>query len=588
MKSDRGETETDETAEQDVATFRIAIVAELGPREAFRTGPRAEPSALAISRANFGEVMSELCASFAVDVPDPLEPSAPPLRVDLRLGDLKALRPDGLVDAVAPLRALAEGKRLLEEARRAGRTGPELRAHLARVLPRESWAAALVGTSPSPTAPAPAAPPAAAPSAIDDLLDRVDVTAPAEPTAQASGRDPVSALVSAVARSARASNRPNAPARDPAPAANASATLVQSLLVHPEVRRLERLWRSVKLLVDAADPRAGVEVYVVAVADEEIEPTLDAFAESDSGAFDLLVLGDELAPTAASLARARHAASVGESMNTAVLVSGTPELVGATDLPSLGRTLRKLSTVDDPRAVATRAAAADEAMRWLFVTLNGPLVRGPYDAENVRAKGLGLAQDPNDPTSWVAALPAFALAALTAKSFSKTGWPTPVTAPSTTIDGLVVRESSERGTSAGIVTDAFVSDDAARELAQAGIIAFGAVPNRDSAYVLHAPCMYRPKGPVAKAAEGSLADSLFVGSLVRALRELGDLVPEGTPNAKVGQVAEVVLRDLWHMAAPPGPEISCTAKGGTLAVRVRPHRFAGVGLEEITLGVPLR
>lgn len=588
MKGERTQTDDDTTEGDDVATFRIAVIAELGPREAYRTGPRAEPTATRATRASFGEVMSELCPSFAVDVADPVDANAAPLRVDLRFTDVKSMRPDGLVDAVAPLRALAEGRRLLEDARRAGRTGPELRAHLARVLPRESWAGALLGapSAPSPS-PAPTAGASAGGSVIDDLLDQVDVPASPEAAAPA-GRDPVSALVSAVARSARSSGRSNAPARNAAPATDASARLVASILAHEEVRRLERLWRSLKLLVDSADARSGVEIYVVAVADDELEPTLDAFAEADSGAFDMLVLGDEVSASAAHLARARHAANVGASMSAAVLVSGTPELVGATDLTSLGRTLRKLSTVDDPRAVAARAAASDEAMRWLFTTLNGPLVRGPYDAENVRVKGLGLAQDPGDPGSWVAALPAFALAALTAKSFAKTGWPTPVTAPTVMLDGLVVRESEDRGTTAGIVTDAFVSDDAARELAQAGLIAFGAVPNRDSAYVLHAPCMYRPKGPVAKNAEGTLADALFVGSLVRALRELGDLIPEGTPPAKAGKVAEVVLRDLVSMAAPPGPEIRCTVEGATLTVHVRPHRFAGVGLEEISLDVPLR
>lgn len=583
-------------AESDVPTFRVVAVAALAPGDRHRTGPRGEPTATLVDGANFSEVMATLTSSFVVDVEDPFDAAAPPLRVDVRLHDLKSMRPDGLVDAAAPLRALAEARRLIDEAPRAGRNDTELRAHLARVLPRPEWAGHLLAgaprtevASPAP-GPTPAAAASKAASGIDSILDMVDGgsdRAPADTPPAARGNDPIGALVSAVAKSAR----PPAHRAPPGSAKTATAAiskLLDALVSHPEMRRLEQLWRSVRLLVDHAPSRSGVEVYVIAAADDEVVATLDALAESDAGGFDLVVLGDVLTPTASDLALAKHAAGVGEAINAPVLFSGSTALVGAKDLASVGRSTRKLSASEDPRAVAARAAAGEDSMRWLFVTLNGPLVRAPWTAETSRLRGLAFSEDASDPSRWIAALPAFALAALCAKSFAKTGWPTPITAPHVMLENLVVREVVDGGATAALSVEAFVSDDAARELAQAGFISFGGVPNRDSAYLRFAPCFHRPRAAVAKPAEGTLADALFVGSLVRALRELTDVIPPGTPPAKVTKVAEVVVRDLLSMAAPPGPEVEARVAGAQLSILVRPHRFAGVTLEEISLEVPLQ
>jgi type VI secretion system ImpB/VipA family protein len=596
VESDAGDAEGGERAEaEDMPAFRVVVLAELGPTESHRTGPRSEPTAVPITRASFAEVMAAVAASFVIDVPDPFDAAAAVLRVDLRLEDLRSFRPDGLLEAALPLRALAEARRLIDEVPRSGRSASELRAHLARVLPRPEWAARLVGSDPAAATSASPPTPNASDAGIDSILDMVDAKAPSEgratpPDAPAARneRDPIASLISSVAKSAR----PPAPrAAGPSPTAvtTAMARLLGAIVAHPEMRRLERLWRSLRLLVDHAASERGVEIYVIATSgDDELAATLDAQADSDAGGFDLVVLGEVLTPTARALEAAKHAAGVGEAIHAPILVSGTPELVGARDLAALGKSSRQLSSVDDPRAVAARAAASHDAMRWMFVALNGPLLRAPWDAQTGRVRGLPFAEDPTDASAWIAALPAFALAALCAKSFARTGWPTPVVAPQTMLDGLAVRETADGGITAALAVEAFVSDDAARELAQAGLIAFGGVPNRDSAYVRFVSSFFRPAGPAPKAAEGNLADALFVGSLVRALRELTDAIPASTADAKIGEVAVVVVRDLLSMAPRPGPEVEARAADGVLRVSIRPRRFAGVTLEEIALEVPLR
>jgi type VI secretion system protein ImpC len=543
--------QANEEDELDVPTFRVIVVAELAPRQAFRTSEGPEPAPHAIERTTFDEVMGKLATSFVVEVPDPVDASLSPLRVDLRFDDVRSLRPDGLLEALEP------------------------------VIPRAEWSRKL---APAAKANVPAAPQTNG-DALDSILDKVDVAAKKP---KAADKDPIGSLVSAVAKSARPP-KPTSGSGGPAAssARQATADLIGSLLAHEEVRRLERLWRSVRLLVDHADRRKGVEVFVLSAADDDVDAVLDALAESETGAFDLVVLGETLTPSAHVLSRARRAAAAGEAMHSPVLASGSPELVGASDLAALGKSRRKLSATDDPRAVATRAAASDDSMRWLFVALNGPLLRAPYDAQTGRVRDLPFTQSDGDEGAWVAALPAFALAALCAKSFVATGWPTPVTAPAVMLDGLVVRNATDAGTTAALAVEAFVSDDASSELADAGLIAFGGVVNRDSAYVRSATSMFRPAAAAPKRAEGSLADALLVGTLVRGLRELAEAIPAGTPPAKIGQAAEAIVAELLSMAEPPGPEISARAIGDRLELRIKPRGFAGVTLGELSLDVPL-
>ena len=570
----------EQDVETDVPAFRIAVVAELTPREEFRTAEARDPTALSVHRTTFDETLAKLVPPFTIDVDDPF--GGAPLPIDLRWQALRDLRPDGLVDTTPLLSALLEAKRVLSDAGSAKRGPAEVRAHLARLLPREGWAAALTdgaAASPAPAAPAVTTPEA---SSLDALLDKVDLTTPAE----SPGADPISSLLSAVTKSSRPKGA--APAGATANVDAAFVRVLSSILAHDEVRRLERLWRSVKLLVDHADPRRGVEVFLVSASDAEIDGVLEALGDADSGAFDLVVLGDELRATASSLERGKRAAAAGEAMHAPVFVSGSAELVGGTDLASLGRGSRKLSTQDDARSVAVRAAAADDAMRWLFVALNGVWLRAPYDMAGSRLRGISFQQPTDDERSWVCAWPAFALAALCAKSFAETGFPTPITAPAQGLSGLVVREVSDRGASAAVATEAFVSDSVSRELADAGLVCFTGIANRDAVHVLTARALARSGGAAPKAAEGTLADALFVGSIVRALRELGAAIPPSTPEAKIGAVAEAVLLEMFAGARPHGPEVFAEAKNGVLSLRIVPHRVAGVTLEELSLELPLR
>jgi hypothetical protein len=79
--------------------------------------------------------------------------------------------------------------------------------------------------------------------------------------------------------------------------------------------------------------------------------------------------------------------------------------------------------------------------------------------------------------------------------------------------------------------------------------------------------------------------------LVQFLHTFCSKLPSNSDPAEAGPVVEGALWTLFESAPPGGLEISTrsgSADGGTfVAVTVRPRRFLGVTLEEISLEMPL-
>lgn len=603
--------------------LRIVVLSELTGRAEYATGPTPHPDPLPIDKASFDRVMEQLAPSIAIEIADPFAASEP-LRIDLRWRELKALRPDAIVEQVPVLRALVDAKRIVQGVKERRVSAADARTQLARILPRPSWAEALtsevVETSAArPQAPAPATP-AAAPAAkaasgnpLDDLLSMVDIgTKPAAPSPAPTRAAPeaaepspqgaakYSAIVSAVAKSARGdrSAPPAIVGSAPERVEKAFARILSDILQHPEVRRIERAWRGLKLLVDNADARAGVELDVIPVETASIEDALRRLAdragqESSRAPIDLFVVDDEVQATAAARERLERWGQMAESFRAPMIVNGHASMLGADDLPALGKTLRRVAAGDDPGSIAVRGLASREAARWITIALNGVLVRLPYSAQTARVRDLPFAEEPTDRGAHVFAGAAFVIAALCAKSYVKNGWPTAITGPRDGLLGnLPVYEITEAGHTSAIPLETFVTQDAQNEVARAGITMLSCAANHDAAIVGKAPVLYR--GPTAGGradapATSTLADQLFVGRLANAIEQLAAALPgDADPNA-AGEVARLTLAELFENAGPSGPEIAVKVDSArrVLEVTVRPRRFAGVSLEEITLGAAL-
>jgi type VI secretion system ImpC/EvpB family protein/type VI secretion system ImpB/VipA family protein len=590
----------------DDRTLRVAVVAEVVPGADWSTGRTPPLDAVRIDAETFDAVMGQLAPSFAIEVDDPFGESEPPLRVDLVWRDRKAMRPNEIVEQVPALRALVDARRVVQDVATGKASADSARAQLARILPRATWADALVSevrsapVNPAPTAKPPSAPAAAAARAagngagggLDALLDMVDVSEPSpmsdEPGAT---RGELSRVVAAVARSARPGTRRAVVGTAPQRLEHAFRNLLDSILRHPEFRRLEATWRGLRLLVEHCDRKSGVEVDVVCAGREAVTDALRRLAEGDAerSPVDLVIVDQRIEPVAADLALLEKWAGLAEVLLAPIVVAGHPTMLGVESLERVARSTSQLSASDDGRAVALRSVAAREASRWVAIVLNDPLVRQPHTQATSRQQQPPFEEDAHDLDAHVFANGAYVVGALCARSHGRLRWPTAILGPRDgAVGNLPVHTVRDRGEEAAIPLQVAPSEDAVREVAKAGLIVLTCAPNTDTVLLARAPVLHRGGGG-SGSASATLADQLFVGRFARAVQQVASAIPHDTDPRAAEEVARIALHEMFQHAAPPGPEIAAKvdAARGALVVTVRPRRFAGIALEELTLGAAL-
>jgi hypothetical protein len=152
-----------------------------------------------------------------------------------------------------------------------------------------------------------------------------------------------------------------------------------------------------------------------------------------------------------------------------------------------------------------------------------------------------------------------------------------------------------------VPTEVFLSTDTQRDLARSGVLALASAPNSDAAYVLSAPTAYvtPPKRtydsastePEVRLDRVSLGDQLFVARLAQFLRALCSKLPPSLDPKEAQELVQGALWALFEDASPGSIELAAQGEGrpeGTVVqVMVRPRRFLGVQLEEVSLEMPL-
>jgi type VI secretion system protein ImpC len=596
------------------SAFRLVVVAELVAGTDWSTGRTPTLDPIPIDAETFDRVMGQLAPSLAIEVADPFGGDDPALRIDLLWRDRKSMRPNEIVEQVPALRALVDARRVVQDVATRKLSADQARAQLTRILPRPSWADALVSevrTAPAPTpaARAPAASPAASSPArttsgnggsrkggLDALLDMVEVGAAAEPAPASAGPAPVenelSRVVAAVARGARGAQAPRAVVGSaPQRLERAFQNLVDSILRHPEVRRLEATWRGLRLLIEHCDHRSGVEVDVVSAGRDAVTAALARLGEADGerAPVDLVLVDQHVEPIAVDMALLNSWAGHAQGLLAPIVLAGDPTMLGVDSLERAARSTSALSASDDGRAVAFRALASHEASRWLAIVLNDPLVRAPYTPSTARQQEPPFEEDAHDTGAYVFASGAYVVGALCARSHARLRWPTAITgARDGVIGNLPVHTVTEHGHEAAIPLEVVPSEDSVKEVAKAGLILLACAPNTDAAVLARAPVIHRSGGGNG-ATTSTLGDQIFVGRFARAVQQVAAAIPTGTDPRAAEEVARIALAELFERSAPPGPEIVAKVDGSRnqLTVTVRPRRFAGVTMEELTLGAAL-
>lgn len=570
----------------DKGAFRIVFVAPLTPDPELSLGAPPPPTPLPVDKYTFDTRFKELSPAFVVVVPDPFDLDGEALRFDLRLSELRALRPDGLIEAAPPLRALVEARKVVLGIR--GRTlSPEDgRRALERILPRKSWAKIL-----TPEVVERVVAPPTADSSLGGLLDQVDVAVPvaepAEPARASEGG--MSDLLAAVARTARG------PGQRPAGVGSALerldaaiATLLTVLYAHPEVARLERAWRSARLLVDRLDFRAGVELDLLPAHPADVEEALARLSrrEGEEGGrapVDLIVVDPPLDTTPRDFDRLEAWAKLAESLRAVLLVQGTPGHLGFDDFAALQRTERRLEANDEPRARALRAFGAHDESRWVAMSINPFVLRNAFTKETSRLRELAFAEPEG---AHVFGNPSIAVAVLAAQSWVRNGWPTELVGPRAGVfENLPVHQLLVDGVEIALPMQSFVSSDTQRAVARAGVLLLASAANHDAAIVAAAPVLFRGKetevGPDAPA-NARLGDQLFVARLSHVVEQLAAALPSDAPATAVRDVVRLTLAELFK-AGGKRVDVDVEVRPDVLSVTVRPGGFAGISLPEVGL-----
>jgi type VI secretion system protein ImpC len=381
-----------------------------------------------------------------------------------------------------------------------------------------------------------------------------------------------------------------------------------AILQHPEVRRLEEAWRGVKFLADRAQGIPGARIDVVCSRPQNAAAALERAIKAGSGTeppVSFALVDVAIDGSAASLARAHGLAEVAEGYSVPVILAASNGLLGVQDLGEVERLDYKQALFEAKHQVPWRSQAAKGEMRWVVFALNDFLARAPYDKSTSRVREAVVTEIPSDDGGFVWTSPIYAIGALAFASFKETGWACRIIGPKAgTLGNLPVHQDlsiTETAEGVAIPTRVYLSTDSQKELGRMGVLALASAQNTDEVQIFSAPTAYVPPPkrtydsattePEVRYERVSLGDQLFVARIVQFLRALCGKLPASADPAEAGPVIEGALWTLFEGAPPASVELSVKARsdehGTSAQVTVRPRRFLSVGLEELSLEMPL-
>lgn len=601
--------------------LRVVVVANLAPSDEHNAGASAPEGVLRLDPAHFDELFGRVRPRVSIEVPSVLAEGRV-ARVEITLTSFKSLRPDGLCADVPLLRSLLDGRLVLERMRDGSVDRDQALGELQRLWGGSPFCREILGLVPAggpapAAAPAPSATPAS--SQVDSILDMVDLggssssspAAPAEPPpppAAPAAPSRFGELISAVAKAGRAGSGGVRPAEAITRVERAIGTQLGAILQHPEVRRLEEAWRGVKFLADRAIGVPGARIDVVCARPTGVAAALERAIKAGAGAeppVSLALVDFDVEGTASSLGRAHGIAEIAEGYSVPVILNGSNALLGVRDLSEVERLDYKQSLFEAKHQVPWRSQAGKREMRWVAFAMNGFLARPPYDKTTSRVREAAIAEIPSDDGGFVWTAPLFAIGALAIASFKETGWPCRIVGPRAgTLPNLPVHQElavTDSAEGVAIPTRVYLSTDSQKEMGRMGILALASAPNSDEVQIFSAPTAYVPPPkrtydsattePEVRYERVSLGDQLFVARIAQFLRALCGKLPASADPAEVGPVVQAALWTLFDGAPPASVEIQASASSGdhgtSVAVTVRPRRFLGVTLEELSLEIPL-
>ena len=528
-----------------------------------------------VSKDNLNETLEAYGATLYLEVENFIHGVRAPLNVAIRVTDLSDLSPAGVVAHVPDLTAIYLFKERVQMLLRREISAAEFTTGLsaydscAALIPTLRRCRAALAAIPLPqrnVTPAPVAS-ARGSAEVERIFDLV--ATPGQPTA------PSTQGIEAVLHSIGTERVASAAPPELTQVLNDLTAMldrqITAIVHHPLFQRMQATWRGVKLLLEHAG-RQDVKIELIDTPRDQLAETFHArvFDAETSGTnttpLGLALIDFEFDSSSHDVTLLHAVAQDAQALQTPVVFSVRANFFGTAPdethpLPFLGTLL------DQPRYSAWNALRAKECARWLCGAYNPLLLRACYTRENTQ--GLDYTETITERANYLWGNPGWALALLVARSMTSAHWPTQITGMQhgqiTGLDVLAYRDRS--GNEVAIPLRALLSVENADDLAQFGFAALTCQPNRDAAYLLHAPTLRTPENYPGRAAHSeqdltSLPYQLLASRVTALLGAHHDLLMDGGNAEHVAANAQKLLDS---MLADTGP-------GAHTQVNIHPDR----------------
>lgn len=352
------------------------------------------------------------------------------------------------------------------------------------------------------------------------------------------------------------------------------AALLDAILHHPAVQRLESMWRTLQFLVTRLRPHAGLRVELLHCTRDELAADLTRSDLTHSGLYHhvyaracasfggqpygLLCLAHAFGP--ADLSVLRPAAALAALAHAPLLADAAPALLGLathTDIP----VLRDLPAAQHgPAFAAWHALRAEDDARYLALCLPRFLLRPPHDPDH----------DPTAPLRYRETVrthadllwgPASVLVALrAAESFAEQRW----------CVGLVGTRTGPTLVRLGATActlEVLLPPRSERALADLGLLPVTADRLTGRAIVRHAPTLHRARDPLA----AQLPYVFLVSRLAHYLRRIQrEHIGQWDDRPALQRLLDQWLRRLVADMDDPPPEVRATKPLRSASVALTP------------------
>ena len=526
------------------------------------SGAPQSSSPVYVNKDNVHETLEAYGATLYLEVENFIQDARTPLNVAIRVTSLSDLSPAGVVAHVPGLTAIFLFRERVQMLLRReistteftqGLSAYDTCAALSPALRR--CRAALASNPPQPPKKATPAPTARGSDEVARILDLV--ATPNQPTAPA--KQGLDAVLHSIGTARTSTGAPPEITQELNLLTAMLDRQITAILHHPLFQRMEAAWRGVKLLLDHAG-REDVKIELVDTRRDQLAETFHTrvFDAENSGMhaapLGLALIDFEFDSTSHDVTLLHTLALDTEALQTPLVFSVRPDFFGTT--PDATHPLSYLGTLlDQPRYHAWNALRSKECARWLCAAYNPLLLRAGYTRGNTQ--GLDYTEITSERETYLWGNPGWMLALLIARSMTHTHWPTQITGMQhgqiTGLDVWTYRERS--GNEIAIPLQALLSMENAGDLAQSGFTALICQPNRDAAYLLHAPVLRIPEnypGRVAPAAQDltSLPYQLLASRVTTLLGAHRDLFGEGGDADQIAANAQKILDGILAGTGP--------------------------------------